>query len=657
MEILRSVLKRGGRTAVIVIVLAAAALAAFFCVRGAAYADNSSDIGAGSGAVTIVDVTPTSAFGVFHSGGLWNRDDSGEYYVLGGVTYRITVPLNAGNIYVAYDLDLNADMYGLRGDREIDGVPYMLYDGAQGNNRDLVSGETEVGLLYPISWTAEESSSENRRFEITLAVAGELMVYVELAGEGDEVILTESQIVDNLDYRHPEPVGDAYGRYISGLLSVSDDGTRSFRVSVSFTDNFPASVPYSACSGISSIWILRFDEKLSVGGDSAGDSDDVTGEDMSEYIDEHTVWSENFTTLTRNHTSRFDITQDGFYYWYAMDSLGNSALGLLSNDRIKIETDPAYDITGYAANGSEIALNVEDNVLSYRANIAAYDPSGDGGTVNPTLYSEVSEAFANLDLAFRDGTDRETVTEMYWSFVNGVYARFRAAVEQGRADVDFVVNNSDLVSGEFSSTNLSLAVDSVGGDVVELVLNLALLPDSSDAARAAVAAVNAPGAKSVIRVNYTATLNGASISADKLSASIRLRFDYTDEAEYYVVYDSGDGYRLSDITNGTSFLITDLNGTAGNLYLVRVASEDGDDLLPLWIALGIGIPVIIAAAVALAVLYKKGRIGKKRSSIVSEPESGETGAEISEEPPAISKPGANANDRANNKKDNKKKKK
>ena len=173
-------------------------------------------------------------------------------------------------------------------------------------------------------------------------------------------------------------------------------------------------MPYAACSGIAGIWILRCDEKLAVGGDEAGEGESVEAEDIEQVLADHTVTSVSLTsTLVRSYTMTFDIVEDGYYYYFTMDSLANSAIGLLSDDRVKIQTDPAYDIIGYTASGNPVTVNVESNVTEYSRKILEYAPDSDGDKVNAALYEQVSSAFANLTLAFRDGTAKDALYKMY----------------------------------------------------------------------------------------------------------------------------------------------------------------------------------------------------------------------------------------------------
>lgn len=626
MEILKTRADKTKRRAALIAALSAfaiVALTALFSASGlTAKADNASDVGSGGGAIVIEDVTDggNTVYGRFHQGGLWNEVD-GKTYVLGGATYSITLPANAEKIYVAYDLDLNADVWGIRGDNEIDGVPYMLYDGSAGNNREYTDGSLSTGELYPISWEAIGTLSDGRkRFRVTVGVSGELLVYAELGGGGEAMSLNANQVVDCIDYRHPEPEADAYGRLMSGLLSTSDDGLRSYRVRVTFNDNFPASVPYSACSGIAGIWILRFDEKLSVGGDEAGEGESVEAEDIEQFLDDHTVTSVSLTsTLVRSYTMTFDIVEDGYYYYFTMDSLANSAIGLLSDDRVKIQTDPAYDIIGYTASGNPVTVNVESNVTEYSRKILEYAPDSDGDKVNAALYEQVSSAFANLTLAFRDGTDKDTLYKMYWEFVNGVYNRFTAAIASNKATSSIDVANADLIDAAFSSNNLADAVKSLGGDEAKLKITVAVMPSDSSVSAAVLAAAGCKG--EVVRLSFTTELNGVALTDDGLNSAIELRIDFGSDSEYRLVRALDGEYANAPFLNGAGFMITSLDSASGELFLVRV-SDPKKDLTALWIALGV-VAFVALGAVCVIVLYKKGIIRKKPKTEVSEPEDGD----------------------------------
>ena len=636
MEILKSV-KQDRRApiaaAVIALALLVAATAVFSVfVTGAdsaAEADNSSQIGAGGGTIGIEDVTPyEGAYGGFYNGGLWNTDSGGAYFVQGGIKYRVTFPAYAEKVYVAYDLDLNMDVWGIRGEHVIDGIPYMLHDGTEGNNRDYtdVFGNSTIatGELYPICWTGikETADGDNRKyFEVTLGVTGELMIYVELGGGGETMSIQESQIVNSIDYRHPEPVYDSYGRLMSGILSTDENGERSYSVRVKFTDNFPAGVPYSACSGITGIWILRFDSELTTGDDGTDES--IDPDELEGYLKEHTVQKIDLThfTLQRDYSFVFNIVEDGYYYYFVMDAIANSALGALSDGKIKIQTNPAYDITGYFPSGKPTTLNVEEFINDCSVMIAENAPDGEGDKINADLYDRLVEEYANLTLAFRDGTDRDTLTELYWAFYNGVYSRAYAAVTAGKGEGVLSVANNDLMEGvSFSADNLSDAVDSVGGDSIELKLNLALLPEGSGTRAGVLAAADCEG--SVIRLSFVTELNGAALSDDKLKNKIVLRMDFDPGSEYVVVYGNAEGgFSVADFVNGTGFMIFEPDGLSGDIYLVEKAAPTGGGNA-LWISLG-AVGFVVVICVILFVLYKKGIIRKKNKREIEEPENDE----------------------------------
>ena len=302
-----------------------------------------------------------------------------------------------------------------------------------------------------------------------------------------------------------------------------------------------------------------------------------------------------------------------------MDSLANSAIGLLSDDRVKIQTDPAYDIIGYTASGNPVTVNVESNVTEYSRKILEYAPDSDGDKVNAALYEQVSSAFANLTLAFRDGTDKDTLYKMYWEFVNGVYNRFTAAIASNKATSSIDVANADLIDAAFSSNNLADAVKSLGGDEAKLKITVAVMPSDSSVSAAVLAAAGCKG--EVVRLSFTTELNGVALTDDGLNSAIELRIDFGSDSEYRLVRALDGEYANAPFLNGAGFMITSLDSASGELFLVRV-SDPKKDLTALWIALGV-VAFVALGAVCVIVLYKKGIIRKKPKTEVSEPEDGD----------------------------------
>ena len=338
----------------------------------------------------------------FYTGGIWGQDEStGEYSVLNGAVLSVKVPADA-DVYVAYDLDLAGDLWSIKGDYVKDGVPYLKLDDSTTElftNRgydDPVADGT-VGEYYPASWrfAGYSADSGEAQFIFRIANAGNLSVRVEKNGEINE----EDYPVNNIDWTGAQPVyNEAVGGYMMGLQTGTANGMPTYAVRIDFTDAFPNTAPYSAASGIKEIYVLRFDDSLT---DSAEDEvPDFTTEELEDLVKEHTAYRTGFNSAVRNATVRFDLQNDGWYYYYTIDGVGNISIGPLLDNKLEISGDPDYIIKAEVGGGTIVDYNVKSNIETAEALIREHAP-GTENAVTEKLYDDVNEALAQLTFAFR----------------------------------------------------------------------------------------------------------------------------------------------------------------------------------------------------------------------------------------------------------------
>ncbi len=584
-----------------------------------AYADSQSDIGGGSLRIQIAPMSSDEESlqaPSFYTGGVWGQDKStGEYSVLNGAVLSVKVPADA-DVYVAYDLDLAGDLWSIKGDYVKDGVPYLKLDDSTTElftNRgydDPVADGT-VGEYYPASWRFNEHSADGSeaQFIFRIANAGNLSVRVEKNGEINE----EDYVVNNIDWTGAKPVyNELIGGYMMGLQTGSADGLPTYSVRIDFTDAFPDSVPASATSGIRQIYILRFDQSLA---ESEGDeTPDFSEEELEELNDRYIPYETTFTSMTRNATVRFDLKQDGWYYYYTMDTVGNISIGPLLDNKLVISGDPDYVILQEVAGGTEVLYNTQEVIEQAEEFLRIYSPGGEN-PVNADLYDDLDSALAELTFAYRTlGTDdaaRKKKAELYFDFFNGVYTDFKNAVESGKTVVDGEVINAYLADGSFVWNGLESAVKGDPGDEVFIRIALGVVDKDMHEYGDVLSAAGIGGR--IIRIEYTLYINGEPADNERIVSGFSLNYFRDASADCAFVSFDGENYRNVTVA-GANFDRIILQNAYGVIYLV----EEGGQGVPywVWIIVAAGVAAIVAAAVIL-ILYKKGVIGKhgKRNTV------------------------------------------
>ena len=615
MEILKKTKKAFPLIAFLSLLLIAAIISGNSHAVFPAFADNQTAVGGGSLRIQIAPMASNEQSlqaPSFYTGGIWGQDEStGEYSVLNGAVLSVKVPADA-DVYVAYDLDLAGDLWSIKGDYVKDGVPYLQLDDSTTElftNRgydDPVADGT-VGEYYPASWrfAGYSADSGEAQFIFRIANAGNLSVRVEKNGEINE----EDYPVNNIDWTGAQPVyNEAVGGYMMGLQTGTANGMPTYAVRIDFTDAFPNTAPYSAASGIKEIYVLRFDDSLT---DSAEDEvPDFTTEELEDLVKEHTAYRTGFNSAVRNATVRFDLQNDGWYYYYTIDGVGNISIGPLLDNKLEISGDPDYIIKAEVGGGTIVDYNVKSNIETAEALIREHAP-GTENAVTEKLYDDVNEALAQLTFAFRTLGDTEEALlkkgELYFEFFNGVYATLLSAVESGEEFVSFEVINDYLVNGEFSVGEVEGAVQGKPGDEVMVRISLGGIDRGMDGYNEIRSAAGNNG--KIIRIDYILYLNGEPMTSDAVAGSFILDYKHESGVDCVFVKQS-DGIYVKANIPGANFDRIMLGGASGTIYLV-IDGEDNAIPYWVWIIVGIAAALMIAAVVTLIVLKRKGIIGKK----------------------------------------------
>lgn len=615
MEILKKTKKAFPLIAFLSLLLIAAIISGNSHAVFPAFADNQTAVGGGSLRIDInwmASNESSDPYPSFYSGGIWGQDEStGEYSVLNGAVLSVKVPADA-DVYVAYDLDLAGDLWSIKGDYVKDGVPYLKLDDSTTElftNRgydDPVADGT-VGEYYPASWrfAGYSADSGEAQFIFRIANAGNLSVRVEKNGEINE----EDYPVNNIDWTGAQPVYNAaVGGYMMGLQTGTANGMPTYAVRIDFTDAFPNTAPYSAASGIKEIYVLRFDDSLT---DSAEDEvPDFTTEELEDLVKKHTAYRTGFNSAVRNATVRFDLQNDGWYYYYTIDGVGNISIGPLLDNKLEISGDPDYIIKAEVGGGTIVDYNVKSNIEAAEALIREHAP-GTENAVTEKLYDDVNEALAQLTFAFRTlGNTEEALLkkgELYFEFFNGVYATLLSAVESGEEFVSFEVINDYFVNGEFSVGEVEGAVQGKPGDEVMVRISLGGIDRGMDGYNEIRSAAGNNG--KIIRIDYILYLNGEPMTSDAVAGSFILDYKHESGVDCVFVKQS-DGIYVKANIPGANFDRIMLGGASGTIYLV-IDGEDNAIPYWVWIIVGIAAALMIAAVVTFIVLKRKGIIGKK----------------------------------------------
>lgn len=554
-----------------------------------AYADNDSSIGAGGGTLNISDVTDYAA-GVYGYNG-----------ATAGVTLKISAPASATGIYIAYDVDAagNVDdaVYGsddwfwaIKGDDVEDSeIPYMKVTG-----EGSVSREDE-GSFFDAEWTAVTTANSTKTLQVTVHINGELNVMCTFDGENP---MYANRQVREIDWMPPVPEADKYGNLVEGYRATAGNGSYVFKAKTTFTDRFTSSEFGTGYSGIFYVAIFYTDAALS--NEDAGE-----GGIQPEWniVKEYSI--NNVVQLS--YVLEFDIADDGYYYYYALDRVGNMSVGALFADKVVIEVDERFTVD-VTVGGVTTKLNVQEYMTSYGAEI-----ENNKDKVNTALYEKASSAYGNLMLAFM-ASDPD-VGELYFSFVDNELKEFTDGYKYG-ADYVVEIINEDLLFGELTVLNFdSESVKALGGDVVKIQITVARFERDYDSGRAA-AASGIEDAKYVYRLSYRLTVNDV-LSAVPSSAVI-IDVSLADRVKDIALVTGSNGeYDTGKFVYGASWVRFETSYNSADYFFVTAETDpegDGNGLMPLWITLGVLGGLAVTAGAVIGILFALGKLPRKKNA-------------------------------------------
>lgn len=545
-----------------------------------AYADNSA-IGESGGAIEIADVTEGKASSTFSSSEL-------------GVKLKITLPLAATDIYFAYEIDSSENVWAISGDSKVDkDIPYILHEGKVEKN--VVDTKT-LGKIES-SWTDISVIYEKKVFYVDVHLNGTFYVTCNMSGETK--MLSDSKIIKDIDTLAPTM---QKGYVTHGIKNK--DGKYIFEINATFTDGASTSgLISSARSGIKAITIIRSDVEI-----ENLNSDNITSENF-ENILSWELLNKYQALLTQKVT--FNLEKDGFYYYFAVDRVGNLSVNLLFGGKFSrdehSDTDDRFYVFDKYAGTTGATFSVKDKMTTIGQELDDYN-----GKVSSIVYEKAVEAYSALLLRFYSGaseTDLEAVSAEWFSFFNNEYTAFRNAVALG-ATFDTEVINGDLLFAPINALNLNKDnITSLGGDEIKASFIVARYEGtelSDEVKRVAALGSNVKGYK----LSYTLTVNGVRASVPKSPVIFELIGIPDNIEDYSVVCVTADGVFDATAAKGENWLRFSTSLNSCDFYIVYTEKNAGSNLLPLWIALGSVLGVIVILGVIYLILWKLGKLPK-----------------------------------------------
>ena len=576
MEILKSSRYLGRKLALGVIALCIFIAIALFANSSLfAYAANDDFIGSGGGYLEVADITQGEVIG--HSSAKTGR------------TYKITMPLAANGVFIAFDVASSEDIWAIRDDENKEDIPYLQV--TEKVDEHKVTTNT-LGTIYS-SWSAVSITEDEKIVFVTVHQNGVLYVKCTLPEESP---LEESVIVNKIDCL--APIMHPFN-FIRGLRDENGKPIFLCKNTV-FEDKTDTSGTLSSSrSGVQEVLIIRTD--VALGPDTDRDSLNSDG------IEKIASWTPlSLSTTTAKAYVDFTISKDGYYYYFVVDRVGNLNISLLLGDKFEREdysqTDDRFFV--YSKTG-DITFSVKDKMISIGEEIEQY-----ADQVNEAIYNNVANAYSALLLRFYSGaseTDLLGVSEEWFSFNKNEYLAFCNAYGAG-ATFDINVTNKDLLPGELTCRNLNkntvnaLAGDKVVADFIVARYNLNEIdPQIGQAAGITIG--------SALKLSYKLTVEGVVSQVPKSNLGFYLETG-ADMSNVVVVVKKDEGYvRLQQI-RGLNFIefYTMLN--QADFYVVYEVEEETDNLLPLWITLGVVGGVAVIGVAVYFILLKLNKLPK-----------------------------------------------
>ena len=574
MEILKSSRYLGRKLALGVLALTIIlTIAVFSGVGTIAYADSSSDIGEGGGALEIDDITvgETASYSSAKT----------------GRTLKITVPRSTEKLYIAYDLDSSENVWAIRDDENKEDIPYLQV--TEKVDEHKVTTKT-LGTIYS-SWSAISIVDEMQVMTVTVHQNGTLYVKADLPEENS---LEESMIIDDIDCLSPQLEG---GRLISGLRNENDRAI--FVCKATFVDVTDTSGQlYSARSGLAEILIIRTDEALS----SEANKDSIKGEG----IDTIAQWKPlSMHNVTQRNVMDFEVDEDGYYYYLLVDRVGNLYIGMFFGGKFVREGQDTTDDRFFVKDLSNgIRYSIKSVMTTIGSELDQYAEQ-----VNGNVYNNAMAAYSALLLKFYAGaseTDIDGVSAQWYSFYNNEYTAFKQAYSGG-AVYSVSVTNKDLLDGELTSRNLNKnTVSALAGD--EVVANFIVARYNLDELDSAISNASGINLGYAYKLSYKLTVDGSVSAVPKSDLGFYIEVESLNDV--VVIVKTEQGYEKVKQIRGLNFIefYTMLN--QADFYVVYEVEEETDNLLPLWITLGVVGGVAVIGVAVYFILLKLNKLPK-----------------------------------------------
>ena len=559
MEILNLKKRAGGFVALCSLVILIILLAVLPLESGiVASADNQDIIGSGGGYIEIADVTAGLVSATYSSAKT-------------GRTLKITMPKSTVNVYFAYEVDSSEQVWAIKGDADIDDdIPYLTHEGKM----DKFEVSTKTLGKVESSWSDVTIVNDKKVFTVTVHFNGTL--YVECLPEGETNRLSNSHLVKDVDCLSPKM---QTGIIANGLRNEQNQAI--FECSSTFVDGVNEGTIASARSGLQEVLIIRTDVALS----------DMTEESV-ENANVETVLSWEPLTPTQVILSQkvtFTIDKDGYYYYFVVDRVGNIQINEMLGGKFSredhSETDSRFDVFDKWAGSSGATYSVKNYMIQIGEELSEYD-----GKVQSKVYTDALEAYSTLLLRFYSGesqTNREGISNAYFSFFNNEYTTFKNAFSVGATFTSSLVNGDLMGNVTLHGLNFNKeTVPSLGGDDVRATFTVAKYSGTElpTALQSEIGDLKGVGA---YKLAYTLTVSGVQSTVPNTPVGFELIGFDSNQKNFTIYLKTDSGFIKPEqiqMENGIRFS-TALNGA--EYYLVYTETDPATDLLWLWITLGV----------------------------------------------------------------------
>lgn len=448
--------------------------------------------------------------------------------------------------------------------------------------KDAEEGELE--LTY---------NSVNGRKEVTLTAREngwyEFTAHIK---RNDEEYVTEYTLnVSVIDYMSPslkvddEKLEMEGGRFVAYWIKVSDYYTLQKRTASSGLNDIGVFVS----TGRVAYQDLNLPSKITLA--------DLEQNENFTLIKKWPDLSQSGYKITYDLYDKFDISQDGFYYIFTEDRVGNTSLTKMFD----INQQARYEllIDGYPVNCSELI------------NTAAVQVSQGAGTYNQELL-ETLESAANKLLYYFQAEKSEDEKRV-------AHRELRAAMQRytnAKAEYQLVVENAEIFPGEIKLTNFNATIlPALKGDVSTVTVKIVEYRDGNNMTPYADAA-DIFGVNRVYKLEYSLTKNG-----EPVSLTAPLEFYITIPAAFEkisVVSLAGGEYKKEVSAKGPEWL-TFSTSYSNKVFGIAVVDNQLEKGSMLWLIILISsLAFTGAVTTAIILIWKKKKASKPKTTLLEE---------------------------------------